>query len=436
MTHHYRLHGIGIRRRTVCGRLRLRNLPPNANAFSLWAIQSSNMLNKKIAITNLLFLLLLGQLLCVGQKVDSTALRILESSFDKVNNINSVNYRMIFVDSTGSDRGILLNKIDTVFVNQFTKGERLFTFSTGVAKWVTKDTLFTYDSRPSPRVVAVNNGDSHEVSTYDITNLLGTNRNFADNRVDSINFSPTLNNQLNDCYCIDIHLKKRVYNNGTVTSQGSYDRLWIDKNTLLPIKDRHFSKLVDNLWKVDINIYEFSLLLPFSSPQSISTAIFKDYNLRREPTSTVGNFSTNDFLGHIAPDFAATNYFTNKKEKLSAYKGKVVLLDFWFLACGPCRTLMPVLNKIYYKYKNKDLLVVGVNTKDKNSEAVKKFLKTQGYLYTQIGNAYNIEEKYALESFPTTLLIDKSGKNIHAGYGYSDDFEGRITKLIDKELEK
>lgn len=81
-------------------------------------------------------------------------------------------------------------------------------------------------------------------------------------------------------------------------------------------------------------------------------------------------------LGKPAPQFELTNILSNSKAiKLSDYKGKLVLINFWASWCGPCRAELPTLVKIQEKYKDRNFTILGLSVEDK--PFIDKFLETQ-----------------------------------------------------------
>jgi peroxiredoxin len=101
--------------------------------------------------------------------------------------------------------------------------------------------------------------------------------------------------------------------------------------------------------------------------------------------------------------------------RLSSFKGKVVLLDFWASWCGPCRASNKAFTKLYPKYKDKDFVILSVSL-DENSEAWKKAITKDKVTWPQVidrgGWEANTARKWNIYALPTTYLIDKEGKLI------------------------
>jgi len=91
-------------------------------------------------------------------------------------------------------------------------------------------------------------------------------------------------------------------------------------------------------------------------------------------------------IGAMAPDFIQPD--TNGRPvRLSQYRGKYVLVDFWASWCAPCRAENPNVVAAYNKYKDKNFTVIGVSIDDEGSKAAwLKAIKTDGLLWTQVSD--------------------------------------------------
>lgn len=126
-------------------------------------------------------------------------------------------------------------------------------------------------------------------------------------------------------------------------------------------------------------------------------------------------------IGDKYVDFELSNV-SGRKIKLSAIKGKYILLDFWGSWCGPCRAENPKLVKIYNQFKDKGFNILGVAAEtDKKAwlEAIKKDQLPWENVTDVSGNRYNQAVMiYNIYSFPTNFLIDEKGiiiaKNIQS----------------------
>lgn len=108
------------------------------------------------------------------------------------------------------------------------------------------------------------------------------------------------------------------------------------------------------------------------------------------------------------------------KYKLKDLQGKVVVLNFWFVACGPCRLEIPELNKLADEYKDSSNVIFLAVALDPTND-VEKFLETTPFHYNVISDGRYISSIYRIVSYPTHAVIDKTGKvTFHStGYGVS-----------------
>lgn len=109
---------------------------------------------------------------------------------------------------------------------------------------------------------------------------------------------------------------------------------------------------------------------------------------------------------------------------------ELLVLNFWFTHCGPCKDEMPALNKLVEKYKEQNIKFLSMTFDDKND--VKKFLKSTKFNYKMGLAGEEIIEKFAVSVFPTNMIIDKKGMIVFREKG---GMEG-IVDLLDKAIEK
>jgi cytochrome c biogenesis protein CcmG/thiol:disulfide interchange protein DsbE len=123
------------------------------------------------------------------------------------------------------------------------------------------------------------------------------------------------------------------------------------------------------------------------------------------------------------------NFLTldGKEVKLSDYKGKVVLVNFWASWCPPCKEEMPILEKVYQKYNDKNFLILAVNM-DTSEGAMKEFLEKNRYSFPIV--RIKGEAGLNIPGLPTSYLVDKDGSVKKIKLGVYRELEEDLSKLL------
>lgn len=117
-----------------------------------------------------------------------------------------------------------------------------------------------------------------------------------------------------------------------------------------------------------------------------------------------GQNKKSDLIGTKATNFSFTD-LSGKKYDLDQLKGKIVVLNFWFVGCKPCIMEIPELNKLVDEFKGKDVVFLGLSTDQ--AEKIETFLKTQEFKYNLVPDCMKIAKSYNVQGFPTHMVIGK-----------------------------
>jgi peroxiredoxin len=136
-------------------------------------------------------------------------------------------------------------------------------------------------------------------------------------------------------------------------------------------------------------------------------------------------------VGQLAPDFTLPDS-TGASIKLSAYKGRVVLLDFWATWCGGCKVEIPWYMEFQNRYRDKGLSAIGVSMDADGWKSVRPFLGEHQLNYPIVIGDDDLAGKFGLAQMPKTLLIDRTGRiaKSHTGMVSKDAFEDEIKTLL------
>lgn len=132
----------------------------------------------------------------------------------------------------------------------------------------------------------------------------------------------------------------------------------------------------------------------------------------------------------LAPDFTLEDS-AGRPVRLSEFRGKVVLLNFWATWCARCQTEIPWF--VEFQQTNRDLVVLGVSLDEEGWTAVRPYMREKGVNYrVMLGNDEVVGLYEGLPSLPTTLIIDKSGRIavMHVGLCSKNDYESEMKALL------
>ena len=127
--------------------------------------------------------------------------------------------------------------------------------------------------------------------------------------------------------------------------------------------------------------------------------------------------------GKVAPDFALTD-LAGRQVRLSDYRGKVVLLNFWATWCPPCREEIPSMVRLNQSMAGKPFQMLAVSIDEGGKDAVERYFKNSGLvLPALLDTDHRISGRYGTTGVPETFVLDKKGvilKKVVGGMDWSD----------------
>ena len=139
-----------------------------------------------------------------------------------------------------------------------------------------------------------------------------------------------------------------------------------------------------------------------------------------------------------APVFDLETYLTTGHSSLNDYKGKVVLITYWFPGCGPCRGEFPHFENVVKEFKGKDFVYLGINIVADQDDYVVPFMKSSGYSFIPLKD----NDKWVKgpldnrNAAPVNFLIDQEGKIIYSNFRTDGRNEATLELMINSVLNR
>ncbi|MFL6230428.1 MAG: redoxin family protein [Pyrinomonadaceae bacterium] len=150
------------------------------------------------------------------------------------------------------------------------------------------------------------------------------------------------------------------------------------------------------------------------------------------------------------PELKVAEWIDETPTTLSSLRGQVVLIDFWYEWCGPCRATFPTLDNWQKKYQDKGFVVIGLTdlqrtlaaeadkSREDKLEYLRKFKRDEKMLYP-VAVAEQPSDNlaaYGVSVFPTSILIDRRGAVRYIGVGMSSAEMNRLGEMVEKLLKE
>jgi len=137
-------------------------------------------------------------------------------------------------------------------------------------------------------------------------------------------------------------------------------------------------------------------------------------------------------IGHPAPAWDVKD-LNGRTHSLEQYRGKVLVLDFWYRGCGWCMRAMPQVKDVARHYRGRPVAVFGMNNDSIEDDA--KFVVQKMQLDYPVLRSQELPGKYGVRGFPTLIIIDQQGKVADIHVGYSDHLFEDVTAAVDRLLD-
>ncbi|MEM9986281.1 MAG: TlpA disulfide reductase family protein [Bacteroidota bacterium] len=223
-----------------------------------------------------------------------------------------------------------------------------------------------------------------------------------------------------------------------VISVGKAHTLWLRKSDTL------LTRIIEQTTRGDIDYYHQIDLVQqqYNQPAFEAAALYDERALppgmqavedqAKPAVSPVATASS----GETAPAWRLTT-LQGDSLSLEDLRGKIVLLDFWYVGCVPCVKAMPHLQQIHDDYQERGVVVVGFNPTGQDLQQQAAFLQKQGISYPVVHSAEDTDwaARYAVEGWPTLFVIDREGRMVHKERGFTGkSSETKLRKVIEEQL--
>ncbi len=118
--------------------------------------------------------------------------------------------------------------------------------------------------------------------------------------------------------------------------------------------------------------------------------------------------------------------------KLSSFRGKAVLVNFWATWCEPCKAEMPELVELQKKYGPQGFQILGVAQDDSDPKTIVDFAHKMGLNYPILQGTNKMNDLYPSDGLPLSIYVDRSGRMVYRAVGMIDEslMENAIKKAL------
>ncbi len=219
---------------------------------------------------------------------------------------------------------------------------------------------------------------------------------------------------------------------------------WVDKDRQVVLQHKldgggvfaqMFKAFTDNAnftMSTTLSVAKFNETLPDSlfafTPPADATEVEK-FDSKQAEAEEEGA-ETESLVGTDAVSFLLAD-LNGKQFNMDKLRGKIVVIDFWASWCGPCRETMPHVEKLHKEFKDRGVVVLGMN--DEEVADARRFVQKHGYTFpTLIDAESSVSKQYGIQAIPQTFVIDRDGKIVahFLGTGQEANLRDTVKELL------
>lgn len=214
----------------------------------------------------------------------------------------------------------------------------------------------------------------------------------------------------------------------------------LDKNTI--VKDADGTRLSYDNWRELMKTGDYNLR---RTPGSSEYLLYKLTDVEKAALAEARKSMKTSSAYKPMPSPAFIEGTPFKGEKISDINGnkfdlrnnkdKIVVLNFWFINCAPCRQEIPELNELVKQYKdNKNVVFIAIALDQRS--ALKDFLRKTPFDYNIVDEGREYVDKYGVKAYPTHVVIGKDGLIKFSALGLGANTVSWVEKTIKEEVAK
>jgi thiol-disulfide isomerase/thioredoxin len=191
-----------------------------------------------------------------------------------------------------------------------------------------------------------------------------------------------------------------------------------------------FSKRLGNYTvKAKKITYNNSLPESLFSLDGFTIQTMEDYAKKSKEKEEKFREQRSRMIGIKAPNFSERS-IKNKKLDSKKLLDQIIVYNFWFTTCPPCKAEIPKLNQLRDKYKDKNIEFIAIALDPEY--LIQEYIQKNPFNYDIIAEGRWIAEKFEISSYPTNIVVDKKGVVQFYEVGYKSDIVERMSNEIDK----